>query len=181
MRSRSYKTEGIIIKRLNLGEADRILTVFTKFYGKLSCIAKGVRKPTSRKSGHIELFDRTTLFLAKGKNLDIVTQAEVVERFANVRNKLKATKAAYHTIELIDLLIPEGQENEKIYKTLIDLLRTINKQRKATVAQIANYEAEILKELGFGVPKVKTHQHLQKYIESIVEKHLNTVQVFRDV
>ena len=59
---RTYKTEGIILKRINFGEADRILTSYTKHFGKISLLAKGVRKITSRKGGNIELFNQTVLF-----------------------------------------------------------------------------------------------------------------------
>lgn len=181
MRSRTYKTEGIILKRQNLGEADRILTILTKHRGKISCIAKGVRKPTSRKSGHVELFDRTILYFAKGKNLDVLTQAEVVERFSGIRNNLKAAKAAYHIVELVDQLTRENQENPGIYVELNEILRIINKQKQATRKQITNFEAQILTHLGFGVPKIKTYESIKQHIESIIEKNLQTAEIFKDV
>jgi len=78
---RSYKTEGIVLKRINYGEADRILTIYTKRHGKIRAIAKGVRKLTSRKAGSLELFNNVVLFLVKGKNLDIITEAQTVDLF----------------------------------------------------------------------------------------------------
>ena len=60
---RNFKTEGIIIKRRDYGEADRILTVMTREYGKLKIKAKGVRKITSRRSAHIELLNHTVFYI----------------------------------------------------------------------------------------------------------------------
>ena len=181
MRSRTYKTEGIILQRLNVGEADRILTVFTKAQGKIRCIAKGVRKPTSRKSASIELFNRTTLFIARGRNLDIVTQTEVVESFPKIRKKLKAIKAAYHVVELVELLTAENQENARVYEPLLSILRTINKQSHATRRQISGFEKELLRELGFGTPKQDSQAALIQFIESIIEKRLTSIEIFKDI
>ena len=71
---RLYRTEAIILRRADLGEADRLLTIFTPGRGKLRVVAKGARKPTSRKSGHVELFTRSNLLIARARELDIVSQ-----------------------------------------------------------------------------------------------------------
>lgn len=181
MRTRTYKTEGIILKRQNLGEADRILTILTKHRGKISCIAKGVRKPTSRKSGHVELFNRTILYFAKGKNLDVLTQAQVIEGFSGIRKNLKTAKAAYHVVELVDQLTRENQENPEVYMELNLILRTINQQQLATQNQITNFEARISNHLGFGTPNKINHENMKKHIESIIEKKLNTVEIFKKI
>ena len=77
----SFKTEGIILKRMNYGEADRILTIYTLHHGKIRAMAKGVRKLQSRKAGSLELFNHSVLFLIKGKNLDLVTEAQTIDLF----------------------------------------------------------------------------------------------------
>ena len=72
-RGPSYLTKGIVIGRTNFGEADRIVRFFTPDRGKLSAIAKGIRKIKSRSGGHLELFGEVSLMLATGRGLDIVT------------------------------------------------------------------------------------------------------------
>ena len=74
--SRSYRTEALVIRHTNFGEADRILTLYSREKGKIRVVAKGVRKLKSRKAGHLEPFTRVQLQLAKGRDLPIVTQAE---------------------------------------------------------------------------------------------------------
>jgi len=98
-RQRLYRTSAIVLKRQDFGEADRILTLFTPERGKLRVIAKGVRKTTSRKSGHVELFTYSNLLIAKGRNLDIVTQAEMIRPFLGLRQELPR-----HYLRLLHLL-----------------------------------------------------------------------------
>src|SRR5881628_1264153 len=86
-REHLYKSEAVIIKRSNLGEADKILTIFTPNFGKLRVVAKGVRKVTSRLAGHVELFTRSQMLLAKGRNLDIVTQSETMDAFRPMHDR----------------------------------------------------------------------------------------------
>src|ERR687885_415233 len=89
MRSHVYRTEAIILRRSDFGEADRILTLYTPRYGKRRAIAKGVRKTTSRLAGHVELFTRVQLRLAEGRNLDIVTQAQIIAPYRALREDLE--------------------------------------------------------------------------------------------
>ncbi|MFQ5886561.1 MAG: DNA repair protein RecO, partial [Anaerolineae bacterium] len=84
-RERLYRAEAIVLRRMNLGEADRLLTLYTPEWGKIRVVAKGVRKPTSRKAGHLELFTHSRLLIAKGRSLDIVTQAETITPFLPLR------------------------------------------------------------------------------------------------
>src|SRR5437764_7761795 len=88
LRERVYRTEAIVIRRNEVGEADRILTVYTPHLGKLRIIARGVRKPTSHLAGHVEPFARTTMQLARGQSLDILTQIETVAAFRHLREDL---------------------------------------------------------------------------------------------
>ena len=71
------RTEGVILKRRNFGEADRILTIYTRDYGKVICLAKGVRRPRSKKAGHLELGSWCKIFAVHGKNLDQIGRAHV--------------------------------------------------------------------------------------------------------
>ena len=121
-RERLYRTEAIILKRSDFGEADRLLTLYTPKLGKARAIAKGVRRPTSRKSGHVELFTHSQLLIAKGRNLDIVTQAETVHAFRPLREDLLRTTYAYYSAELVDLFVEEGIENRSLFDLLLAVL-----------------------------------------------------------
>ncbi|MCA9872617.1 MAG: DNA repair protein RecO [Ardenticatenaceae bacterium] len=124
-RERTFRTEAIVLKRTDFGEADRLLTLYTRDYGKLKAIAKGARKPQSRKTGHVELFMRTQFLLAKGHDLDIITQAEMVESYAALRDDLVRTTYAAYVVELLDRLTVEEGQHISLYNLLADTLERL--------------------------------------------------------
>ncbi len=121
-RARIYHTEAIILRHSDFGEADRLLTVLTPYLGKVRLLAKGIRKPASRKAGHLELFTRTQLLVARGRNLDIITQAQTVEPYLALRQDLWRMSHAYYVGELVDSFGEEQAENEPLYALLRDVL-----------------------------------------------------------
>jgi DNA repair protein RecO (recombination protein O) len=116
---RLYRTEAIVVRRRDQGEADRVLTLCTPL-GKLSVIAKGARQVRSRKAGHLELFAHTRLVLARSRSSwDIVSQAEMVEAHAPLRGDLVRGTYARYIVELYDRFVAEGEGGEPLF----DLLR----------------------------------------------------------
>jgi DNA repair protein RecO (recombination protein O) len=115
---RLYRTDAIILRRRNSGEADRLLTVFTPRYGKLQLMAKGARKITSRKAGHIELFMLTDMQVARSRSWDIISQAVTVESYRAVREDLDKTSQAYYLAELIDRFTEENDPNQPLFELL---------------------------------------------------------------
>ncbi len=178
---RTYKTEGIILKRINYGEADRILTIYSKHYGKIRAIAKGVRKLTSRKAGSLEVFNDTILFLVKGKNLDIVSEAQLVNLFKSWRKNLVRVGVAYYFCELIDKLTPDEQPNQAVFELLKNSLSKIDKSQLSEL--VRSFEESLLQELGFGVPEEirKNTGSLKPYIETIIEKKINSSEILKKI
>ncbi|MGH2456751.1 MAG: DNA repair protein RecO [Candidatus Limnocylindria bacterium] len=101
-RARLYKTEGIVLRSMDLGEADRVLTVLTPRLGKLRVIAKGIRRTRSRLGGGLEPFSDVHLVLAVGRTFDVVTQAALEDPHLGLRNDLHSTAAAWYLVELAD-------------------------------------------------------------------------------
>jgi DNA repair protein RecO (recombination protein O) len=147
-RERVYRTEAIVLRRTDFGEADRLLTVFTPHRGKLRLIAKGVRKPTSRKSGHVELFSHSQFLVAVGRELDIVTQAETVEHFRTLRDDLLRTTYAYYVAELADAFTAERDENRPLFDLLKDAFGWICTAEDLALAA-RYYELHLLGLVGF--------------------------------
>lgn len=121
-RFRSYRTEAVVLRRINLGEADKILTLLTPTYGKLRAVAKGVRRPGSRLGGHVELLTHATMQLAKGQNLDIVTQSQTLNSFRPLRDDLERMGRALYLAELVDQFMPEQQAQQAVFRLLVDAL-----------------------------------------------------------
>ena len=100
---RLYRVEAIVIRRRNWGEADRLLTMYTREHGKIQGVAKGARKPTSRKAGHVELFSRSSFVMSRVRNSwDIVSQAETIEPHTLLRDDLLRGTYARYAVELLD-------------------------------------------------------------------------------
>lgn len=114
----TYKTRGIILKRRNFGEADRLLTIYTQDKGKISVIAKGVRRTRAKMVGHVELFYELNLHLAEGKNFEILCGAEIINEFANLRENEHLTNIAYLLSEVLDSLNHENEKNIELYNLL---------------------------------------------------------------
>lgn len=174
---RSFKTEAIIIKRRNISEADRILTVFTKDHGKLQIKAKGVRKITSKRSSHIELLNLSLLNLHKGYVLSLLTEVQSIESFSNIKVDLKKMGIAYHICELIDSLCPENQENREIFFLLQDILTTLDTTEEVA-KPVYDFQLALLAQLGYwsGNPTEKNFKTLH-FIEDILERKLKTRQI----
>lgn len=171
---RTYKTEGIIIKRRNFGEADRILTVFTKRLGKIQIKAVGVRRITSRRSPHVELLNLSALTLHKGKFLPILTEAQTIEDFSSIKDNLTKVGFAYHICELVDGLCPENQENGRVFDLLSEVLfRLEHEEEIASV--IHEFEIELLTILGYYKPSWRPQSiDTTLFIESILERRLKS-------
>lgn len=147
MRDRVYRTEGVVIRRSDFGEADRMLTLITP-QGKRRVIAKGARKTTSRLAGHIELFTHATLLLAVGRTLDIVTQSVIRHSFDQLRGDLRRIGAAYYAAELIDRLIEEEDENRAAFDLLVATLSALDTTQAPDLA-LRWYELRLLGLLGY--------------------------------
>ncbi len=168
---RSYKVEGIVIKRKNLGEADRILTVFTKHRGKIQVKAKGVRKITSRRSAHTELLNLSLLSIYDNSRFPILTEIVSIDSFEGIKDNLSKVGFAYHICELIDGLCAEKQENADIF----DLIKDTFKKMELTAdldGIIDDFEIKLLRMLGFMSEELVPNR--QYFIEDILERKLKT-------
>lgn len=141
------KVEGIILKRKDLGEADRILTVLTYQKGKISVLAKGVRKITSRRAGNVELLNRSILYLHQAKSFLILTEAQTIDTYPKLKDDLTLSTYAFHIIELVDKLTAENQENRILYEHLVNVLQRLSRNPRQILVRA--FEAKILSNLGF--------------------------------
>ena len=149
MRSlRLYRTDAIVLRRSDFGEADRLTTVYTPHLGKLRLLAKGVRRPVSKMAGHLELFTHARLLIAKGRSLDLITQCETIDCFLPLREDLLRTTYAHYSVELLDRLTPEHLEDHPLFSNLLNTLRRLSADRQPEVA-VRLYEISLLDHLGY--------------------------------
>lgn len=146
-RERVYRTEAVVLRRQELGEADRLLTIYSPGHGKLRVVAKGVRRPRSRKAGHLELFARTDLMLARGHDLDIVTQAEVVEPYPGLRDDLVRLGHAAYAVEILDCFAV-AEENRPLYRLIVETLGRLSEGGEPAVV-VRFFELRLLELVGY--------------------------------
>lgn len=165
-----FKTEGIILKRRNFGEADRILTVFTPYKGKISVLAKGVRRITSRRAGNVELLNKVLMFLHQTKGMPILTEAKSLETHSKLKEDLTLSTYAYHILELVDKMTAEDQENRILYEHLVEVLNRLATNPRQILVRA--FEIKILSTLGFISFQDSTSEvdKLQVIVRSLLKK-----------
>ena len=119
---RSYRTEALTLARSTLGEADLLITLYSRDRGKIRAVAKGARRSTSKLVGHLEPLTRVQLSLSMGRNLDIITQAQVLSNFNPLKENLAAITKGLYVAELVDGFGSEAQPNPAVYDLALDIL-----------------------------------------------------------
>lgn len=146
--SRLYKTEAIILHQRKLGEADRILTVYTPAFGKMDVKARGVRKTTSRMSGHLQPLTRCVLQLAQGHVNDVIAGCETLESFQPLREDLDRLSRALYAAELVERMTVERMPGYPIYRLLLDTLRRLQQPADPDLV-LRHLEMRLLDQTGF--------------------------------
>jgi DNA repair protein RecO (recombination protein O) len=147
-RSREYQTEAIIIKKTKLGEADRILTMYTPGLGKIQGVAKGVRRPKSKLSGHLELLTYSQVTLAQGNNLDTITGSQTINGFTPLKTDLWLTSYGLYITELVNQFTAERVEDERLFRLLLDTLQNLCQANNRELL-LRYFEVHLLEETGY--------------------------------
>jgi DNA repair protein RecO (recombination protein O) len=147
-RPKVYQTSAVILRQRKLGEADRILTLFSPSHGKFDAVAKGVRRPTSRMGGHLEVLSFAQLLVAAGQNLDIITQVQMVESFAGIRSDLGRLTRALYVAELVDRFTDEREEAPDLFRLLMETLKRLQERDELDLA-LRYFELRLLGLLGY--------------------------------
>ncbi len=119
---RDYQTEAIVLRKTRLGEADRILTLYTPHLGKIQAFAKSIRKPKSKMAGHLEMITHSQVQLIRGRNLDTVTGARTIHGFYNLKTDLWQASRALYISELVERFTPDQMENQPVFELLLATL-----------------------------------------------------------
>jgi DNA repair protein RecO (recombination protein O) len=145
----SLRVEAVVLRHTDYGEADRILSLYTRQLGKTRALVKGARKVTSRKAGHLEPFTHVKLQLAKGRDLLLVTQADTIDAYLPFGEDLLLMGHASYVVELLDrFTYDEGTENSPIFRLLTDTLTRLAARSDPWLV-IRYYEMRLLDYLGF--------------------------------
>ncbi len=145
---RSYQTQGIILRQTKLGEFDKIVTIYTPEFGQLRAVAKGACRPKSKLGGNVEPLTYSLMLLAKGRNLDIVTQSQTINGFLALKSDLWHMACGLYILELVDSFTVEGGENRPLFDLLLDTLNQLSEPDSNETA-LRYFELHLLHHLGY--------------------------------
>jgi len=120
-----YRDEGVVLRTIRLGEADRIVTLATPEHGKVRAVAKGVRRTKSRIGARVEPLTHVTMLCWKGRELDVVTQVEVVDSFRPLREDLDKMAPAMTMLEIVDQVAVEQHPMRELFTMLVGAMSTL--------------------------------------------------------
>ena len=145
---RTYQTEAIVIKQSKLGESDKILTIYTLEFGKLKAVAKGACRPKSKLGGNVEPLTFSLMYLARGRNLDIVTQSQIINSFPGLKNDLWRMACGIYILELIDSFTLENSKNRLLFDFLVGILDQLSKPDNNEII-LRYFELQLFHYLGY--------------------------------
>lgn len=168
------KDVGFVIRRINFGEADRFITLFTQAHGKVEVLARGVRKITSRRVSHVELLNLIRFHAVKTRKNYILAEVEIVDTFGDIKKSLDKVSAVFLICELLDKLCVVGQKHEDIFSLTFDTIKKTTSENLREV--LFNFQIELLAMLGYWDRKKKfsDEEDVRQFIESIIEKKIKT-------
>ena len=170
---REYQTTAIIIKKTKLGEADRILTMYTPDMGKIQAVAKGVRRPKSKMAGHLELITHSHLTLAKGRSLDIITGCQTVDSFLPLKTDLWLTSYGLYVIELFNQFTPEEVPDESLFQLLLQTLKNLCQSDNRDLL-LRCFEIHLLDTSGYR-PQLRECVTCHKQLEPVVNSFCSSI------
>lgn len=154
----TFRIKGIIIKKQDVREADRIFTIFTDNLGKIQAYGRGTGKINSKLGGHLDLFSAVDLLVAAGKGMPTITYAKNLENFKNIKSNLAKAGIAFYAGELLDKFVLNDYKDTRIFKLLYYFFDTLNVSHIEELVQIRilfwSFELKLLKLLGF-LPELK--------------------------
>lgn len=175
MNQHSYASNGVVLSRKNYGEADRILVVFSKDFGKVSLLAKGIRKIKSKKRGHVEIFSEIKFSAVKGHGMDIITEAVTINDFSGVRVNLNKISLAYYFCEVINKITREDENPTLIYNLLSSALSNLETDNSLKELRL-KFIYDLLTEMGYW-PEGKKLLDADIILDDVLERKLSSVRV----
>jgi len=165
-RPRTHQTEAIIIKKTKLGEADRILTLYTPHLGKIQAKARGVRRPRSKLAGHLELLTYSLVSLARGRNLDVITGSQTINSFLPLKSDLWLTSCALYVTELVNQFTADHVENYPLFQLLLETMEHLCQAGNKELT-LRLFELHLLNEVGYR-PQLQQCVSCQRPLEPTV-------------
>jgi DNA repair protein RecO (recombination protein O) len=147
-RVRLYRVTAVVIRQRDLGEADRIVVLYSQEQGKLSAVAKGIKRPRSKMAGGLQLFTHAHLQIAAGRTLGVITQVRPIDQCYSLRTDLPRYAHASYAAELLDVLTEDESPDPVLYELLVGTLKALDEEGDPSTV-IRGFELKLLAQLGY--------------------------------
>lgn len=169
----SIHTHAVVLKRSNVGETDRVITLFTQKHGKIVSIAKGCRNLHSSRLSTLEPGNLVDAYFLPTKGLPILTQTQLINDFVQTKQSLKKMKQLLQVLEIVDALSVED-ENTPVFVRLTKILEALNSF--PIFRAIRSELSALIEEFGFQ-PLVETqYQTISEYVATLSDKNLKSFE-----
>jgi len=174
--NKAFSDTGIVIKVKNFGEADRLIDLVTQNHGLVNLVAKGARRITSKKAPHLDLLNLVKFQVARGGDLQILTQVELVEPYLNLKKNLKMARTSFYLAEILSSLLAPEQPDPELFLSLKNYLHRLNQlgdknnSRKLSI----DFQLYLLRHLGFPEPKATTPEAIMNHFEEITGRKIHS-------
>jgi len=143
-----YNSRSIILKNRDLRETDGLLTIFSEKEGKITAVAKGVKKTRSSLRGCVQPFCHSLLFYSRGREMDLITQGKIIDFYGNSREDINRTLYSVYLMELLDKSLMERVPLPNLYGTVVRILELLNEQG-LNLMLVRYFESRLLVSLGY--------------------------------
>lgn len=169
--ARTASAEGIVLKRANTGETDRIVTLLTREYGKIAGVAKGVRTLTSSKKSLLEPGNQLRLLLVKTGGLPIISQASLVHQATGSTQTLRGIRSLVQWLEIMDAIFVEEELDEALFQLVLSTRRQCLAPR-VNLPQLQHDLDQILQRLGFSHEQHEHTYSITEFVNTIADRPL---------
>ncbi len=175
MRNRSSSTDAIVLKRTSVGESDRVVTLLTPDQGKLTVVAKGVRKLSSSQRAYLEPGNLVSILLIETSSMPILTQTKLKNDFSLAKTDLQRLKQLTQVLEIVDRIFPEGAEEVELFQSIILILKHLN-QEKVPFLKIQEELCQVLVQMGYQHLSDTPYTSVIEYVASVADRPLKSFE-----
>jgi len=175
---KSFTINGIILKRRNFSETDRILTILTKEKGRITCIAKGVRRINSKSRAALETGNFVKIFFIKTKGMPILTQSKIIDACTLARTDLGKIRRLTQYLEILDKLFVEEELDSTFFDQIVNI-RTSILNDNCSVKELKDSLSDLILKLGFQDPRLTKYKSILDYVSSISQTPMRSFEYLK--
>ena len=173
---KKYNTQAIVLKNIKYKDSDKIFTLFSKDYGKISAIARGVRKISSRRGGNLDTLNFISVSIYEGSNgIKNIEEVKTLESFKNLKKDLGKSMKAYYIVELVHKATEEDESFSGIFELLVKSLKALEKNGYAGDLFVTYFEINLMKILGYQLTVDKCRK-CERVLDETWKKYIFNVE-----